>query len=410
MPFPWNKPKTDIRKGDYVRFEYPPPENADWTDKNYTEVGWGLATEDSPLPGNNAKTTIRVDNLYRFGQLNLRRKADSVIRKKNQSPLNILLVGATSSGKTVFNIALHKQIRDYLPAAFTPIGGPYDKFRRNILDWVFELRKVPVSHPLLKKDRMDVSKQIYVRDIGDAGAEDLLMPPLHGELTLPGEDENTVELFMFDAGGEQYSNNRDPFFRQWVQRADAFILMVDPLRSINYRKNFPDNKFPDYGFEVPTAQDILENLIAALHDSSADSDTGGQYNHPLSVVVTKKDEPEVGDRISAISNQIRDRKKKPKTRLLKPGYDENKRALESEAVEKYIKQVLDWRNLTDNITKYFPNHSYFQVTSTGTPTIIGANEEPTWETEPKPDKVEEFLLWMRHKHENVYFGKRRWQV
>ncbi len=179
-----------------------------------------------------------------------------------------------------------------------------------------------------------------------------------------------------DVGGEIYADNNMIGNQIGFRYANAFIIVIDPLSIIEYKKEVGKSiNLSQYGASAMTIDEILSRLITTLENLYSIS-SKVMLKTDVAIVFTKCDLPGLGEQIgrSAVNIYIRN-------------HYATKEAASNILCEAFLRKHQE-DNFVNNVKSKFKSVQYFTCTSLGNINGKGGFT---------PEGVEEPIMWLMKK-------------
>ncbi len=319
-------------------------------------------------------------------------------------PATVAIIGSTVSGKTCFMTALIRQIRRELARASAyemslewddQEGKDYFKKQEQT---IFFQNELPEAN---QKMAPIASLQITVR-----------FPVRRRWRRIINGKQGVVSLVFHDPSGEFFENMDDVYYLNFLGRAKAILLMVDPMMSEEYQKKLRDEGKPLPPYKAASAAEALgafvtamrreskpgtkttHNRLAALgkmFGRSALSRSEDKLDKQLAVVLTKCDEDGMFD---PDHRQHRDRYP-----VQGREYDPALTQEISDRVAQHMEEDLGLAEVVALARQSFRRVTFFAASALGAPPLrIMENGKPRLKLkDPRPRRVEDPLLWILHE-------------
>jgi Double-GTPase 2 len=284
----------------------------------------------------------------------------------------IALVGARDSGKTVFmTVFMHEfgfRLGDRLGAS---VSGADDetrnKFARDYEQRLYEGHSLPDPTFTVAAERQGYRPPMVFKFMRQERAR------------FPGRTRQTL-LSFFDSAGEDLTTTANVQLNtQYLEAADAIILILDPLQTAGGRQQARSEALQ----QDPRPEDDPFNVLQRITEMLKAGHPDGPVRKPLAVVFTKLDA--LWDKFPAGGAL---RRSEPKDE----GFDE----LDSQDVHHHVQALLhDWdgRQIDVYLHNNYRSFRYFGVSA------LGAVPTPDKRISaaPQPYRIGDPLLWLLSK-------------
>jgi hypothetical protein len=291
----------------------------------------------------------------------------------------VAVVGASVSGKTCYMTTLIRQIRHLLSR---------DTQYEMSLEWDDEKGKqyfrdqektIFTDHCLPEPTQKETplkSLQVTIR-----------FPVRRWRARWRHGRHGVVSLIFPDPSGEMFQDQENVYFLNYLGNARAYVLMVDPFGSNEYRRRLAGPDLPDD--PVVSASDTLGSLVTALRRELCRP--YGPLDRVLAVTLTKCDEK---DMLDPDAEPYRSR-----FPVQGRWYDPRRARELGAQVERHLRDELGMSDLVSLARQSFARVEFFAVSALGSPPVRSRrNGQLTLSLKnPQPRRVEEPLLWILHQ-------------
>lgn len=290
----------------------------------------------------------------------------------------IAIVGASISGKTCFVTGLIHQIHRELTG---------ETSRRMSLEWKDEKGK---RYFQAQEKEIFANNQLPSATKRRAEIETMNVTvrfPVAGWRRWVKGGFGVIGLIFPDPAGEFFENLKNTYFLNYLVRARAVILMVDPWMSEQYRSTRRESGQPLDPVEGVAADEALNALVEAIRNGTGQHT--GLIRKEIAIVLTKCDE-----------DGLFDPDQEPHKIPRQGRYFSRGIAAEvSRRVERHLRDDLGMHNVVTMARNNFRDVAFFAASALGSPPVrsVEGGRTTVRLRDPRPRRVEDPLLWIFHR-------------